>query len=324
MPDSAERPAPHQPPPEVLDLAEARAQARAARDFATSDTLREVIDAAGWTVTDSPSGWRLTPKPPYEVLTSVRDLPDRSAEPDHGRATVALLVEGWPEDLRECVAAVLSAGPPDVGILGLDLGNVEGAGGVLHELAAEHPERITEWHLGTPTGWAAARAAMLRLDTAGIHIWLETSTIVDGDALTPVLEAFADPSVVGAGWRGVNVDPDDDWRSFLPAGPGEVDALLGYLLAMRRTAARQAGGPHPKARFYRNADMEFSFALREATGGRLVVPAEELPVRQGRHRGYHDSDPAYRDRESKRTYDRFLQRFRGRTDLLAPRPSDAG
>ncbi len=319
-PPSPEPPSSQQPPPEVLDLAEARAKARDARDFATSDTLREAIADAGWTVTDAPSGWRLTPKPPYEVVPSIRDLPDRSAEPDQGRATVALLVEGWPEDLRQCVAAVLAKAPPDVGILGLDLGNVEGAGDVLHELAAAHPERITEWHLGAPTGWAAARVAMLRLDTAQVHVWLETSTILNGDALTPVLEAFADPGVVGAGWRGVNVDLDDDWRSFLPAGPGEVDALLGYLLAVRRSAARQAGGPHPKARFYRNADMEFSFAVRAATGGRLVVPAEDLPVHQGPHRGYHDSDPAYRDRESKRTYDRFLQRFRGRTDLLAPRP----
>jgi hypothetical protein len=97
-------------------------------------------------------------------------------------------------------------------------------------------------------------------------------------------------------------------------------------LAMRRSTALAAAVPHPKARFYRNADMEASFALREAAraaggAGRLVVPATDLPVRQGRHRGYHDSDPAYRDAESARTYNRFLQRFRGRTDLLAPRPS---
>jgi hypothetical protein len=59
--------------------------------------------------------------------------------------------------------------------------------------------------------------------------------------------------------------------------------------------------------------------LRDATGGRLVVPVGDLPCRQDRHRGYHDSAPAYRDKESARTYQRFLQRFRGRTDLLAPR-----
>jgi hypothetical protein len=69
----------------------------------------------------------------------------------------------------------------------------------------------------------------------------------------------------------------------------------------------------PKARFYRNADMEWSFLVREAGAGRLL--ALDLPARQDRHRGYHDSDPELRDRESKKTYDRFLQRFRGREDL---------
>jgi hypothetical protein len=73
--------------------------------------------------------------------------------------------------------------------------------------------------------------------------------------------------------------------------------------------------PHPKAKFYRNADLEWSLALR-AAGGCLVVPTAELPVRQDRHRGYYDSDPAYRDKESRKTYDRILQAFRGRDEIL--------
>ena len=134
-----------------------------------------------------------------------------------------------------------------------------------------------------------------------MHVLLDPSTVLEGDALTPVLACFEDPAVVGAGWRGVAVA--DGWTSFTDAPAGEVEALLGYLFAVRRTAARAV--PLPPARFYRNADMEWSFLLREA-GGRLVVPEGELPVRQDRHRGYHDSDPALRDRESKKTYDRFL------------------
>ena len=310
---------PTMPPPEVVRLAEDRAEARAAKDFTTSDALREAIAEAGWVVTDQPDGWRLSPKPPYEVLRSVADLPDRGSPPGW-RVTVALLVERGPQDLRTCVEALLAHAPADVGILGLDLANRDGSGDVLHELAVAHPDRIAEWHVASPAGWAPARSALLRLDQAEIHIWMETSTILDGDALTPVLEAFRAPDVVAAGWRGANVDLTDDWRSFSSAGPGDVDALLGYLFAMRRTAALDAGGPHPKARFYRNADLEFSFALREATGGRLVVPQGDLPLRQTWHRGYHDTDPTFRDRESKRTFDRFLQRFRGRVDLLAPRP----
>ena len=281
--------------------------------------MRDAIAAAGWIVADAAGGaFTLTPKPPYDVLASLTDLPDNSAVADTRRATVSLVVDGWPDDIRTCVAAVLAHTTDDVVVHALDLGNVDGAGDALHEFAGD---RLGEWHLAGSTGWSAARNALLRADTARIHVWCDPSTVFTGDALTPLLDAIdADGDVVAAGWRGVNVDVADEWRSFQPAGPGEVDALLGYLFAMRRSAALAAGGPHPKARFYRNADMEFSFALRATgPGHRLVVPVADLPCRQDRHRGYHDSDPAYRDRESARTYQRFLQRFRNRTDLLAPR-----
>jgi GT2 family glycosyltransferase len=181
----------------------------------------------------------------------------------------------------------------------------------VHELAQAHPRRVEELHVERAAGWSEARQAVLRADTAAVHVLLDPSTVLEGDALTPVLACFDDLTVAGAGWRGVDVE--DGWTSFADSGPGEVEALLGYLFAVRRSAAAAVPLP-PKARFYRNADMEWSFLLREA-GGRLVVPEGDLPVRQDRHRGYHDSDPTTRDRESKRTYDRFLQRFRGREDL---------
>ena len=306
-------------PPEVVALAQQRAQARTDRDFASADALRDDIAALGWVVTDAPGGgFTLAEKPPYDVLATVRELPDNSAAADTRRATVSVIVDGWPDDTRTCLEALLRHVPDDVVVQVLDLGNVDGAGDSVEELAGV---RVESWHVAGSAGWSDARNALLRADTARVHVWCEMSTVFTGDALTPVLEAIdSDEAVVGAGWKGVNVDVADEWRSFAPAGPGEVDALLGYLFAMRRSAALAAGGPDQKARFYRNADMEVSFALREATAGsRLVVPAAELPCRQDRHHGYHDSDPAYRDKESGKTYNRFLQRFRGRTDLLAPR-----
>ena len=63
-------------------------------------------------------------------------------------------------------------------------------------------------------------------------------------------------------------------------------------------------------------DDEANMVLLREAGHRLV--AVDLPVRQDRHRGYHDSDPDVRDKESRKTYDRFLQRFRGREDLRLP------
>jgi hypothetical protein len=299
-------------PVEIEALAQERAQARSAHDFAAADALRNRMAEAGWLVVDGADGYELKPKPPYDVVDSLAALPDNTSSPDARRATVSLLVDGWPDDVRTCVGALLQHT--------LDLGNVDGAGDALHEFAAA---RVEEWHVLSPlTNWAAARNALLRADVARIHVWCDLSTVLNGDALTPLLDAIdRNDDVVAAGWRGVNVDLADEWRSFTEAGAGDVDAILGYLFAFRRAAGLAAGGAHSKARFYRNADIEFSFALREAggPGARLVIPPGELPVEQGRHHGYHDSDPAYRDAESQKTYNRFLQRYRGRKELLAPR-----
>ena len=282
--------------------------------------MRERIAEAGWLVLDTADGFELKPKPPYDVVDSLAMLPDNSAAPGVRRATVSVVIDGWPDDARTCLDALLRYTPDDVVVLALDLGNVDGAGDAVHEFSGP---RLEEWHLLTPlTNWAASRTALLRADVARVHVWCDLSTVLAGDALTPLLDAIDnDDNVVAAGWRGVNVDLDDEWRSFTDADPGDVDAILGYLFAFRRAAGLKAGGPHAKARFYRNADIEFSFALREAAGAgaRLVVPSAELPVEQGRHHGYYDSDPAYRDAESAKTYNRFLQRFRGKKDLLAPR-----
>src|ERR1700722_129009 len=295
-------------PAEVADLAARRAEARAARDFAAADALRAQIAELGWDVTDGPDGFVLAPAAPpgpdpgYPVFPASRAIPAASPAGPRRLATVALLVQGWPEDLRECVTALLAHAPAGVLISALDIGNEAGAGDCLHELAAEYPGRIEAWHVATGRGWGQDRNALLRADPGPVHVIMETSTILTGDAISPLLAAVAADGVVAAGWRGA--DPDPDLHGFHDAGPGPVTALLGYLLAVRTGAAAAAGGLPARARFYRNADLEFSLRLTRA--GTLVVPAQPLPVRQGRHRGYHDSDPQYRDRESRRNYSRAL------------------
>jgi len=56
--------------------------------------------------------------------------------------------------------------------------------------------------------------------------------------------------------------------------------------------------------------------LRQSRGRLLQM---ELPLEQARHHGYYDTDEAYRDEQSKKTYDRILERFRGKTEILVER-----
>jgi hypothetical protein len=310
-----------EPPAAVEELARRRSAARAERDYAAADALRDEIADAGWSVEDRPDGgWHLTEKATDAVLPDLGAV-ERWPTRHSGRAaSVDLVVEGWPDDVRRCLDALVRHLPAGVGVTVLDAGDVDGAGTVADGFAGTHGDVVEVLHLRDPAPFGPARLALLRRDPAPVHIWLEPSTVLDGDALGPLLAALADPDVVGAGWRGVDVDAD--WTGFHGVGPGEADAILGYLFAMRRDAAlavaEDPGAPLHRARFYRNADLDLSFRLRE-TGGRLV--AIDVPVQQTRHRGYRDSDPAVRERESSRNYRAFLARFRGREDLRT-RPAD--
>ena len=65
---------------------------------------------------------------------------------------------------------------------------------------------------------------------------------------------------------------------------------------------------------HRMADVELSFRLR-ARGGRAVA-VSDLPLVRHEHRLWESTDPAERERMSKRNMYRFLDRWREREDLL--------
>jgi cysteinyl-tRNA synthetase len=49
-------------PPEIVELAKQRQEARAARDFDEADRLRGEIEAAGWEARDVADGFQLVPR----------------------------------------------------------------------------------------------------------------------------------------------------------------------------------------------------------------------------------------------------------------------
>ena len=144
-----------------------------------------------------------------------------------------------------------------------------------------------------------------------VIVLLDTSLEPRGDWLTPLLTALAAPDVGLAGGWGVT---SADGRTFEEAPPGDVDAVEGYCLALRREALQRVGGFDRRFRWYRNADLDLSFAVRAA--GWRAVRTEPLALERHAHRAWEAVPPDERDRLSRRNFYRFLDHWRDRPDLL--------
>jgi hypothetical protein len=302
------------------ELAQARHLARAERNFALADELRDAITQCGYSVMDTPDGWQLAELPQFVVHESARM--DGSPLGVGAQALVTLLVDGWREDAAACVAALLEHEPINIHLVVVDIGNRDGVGEWLDELARENPQRVTAIHVTAQAHhWGQLHRDVISRCAASFYAVIDMSSQISGPTISVCCDALnANSQAVAAGWRGAQVSTADEWRS-VTAAAGNVDVLLSYLMVVR-TAAAQQTPPDDKARFYRNADIEWSLALRDTFFSEQGRPAElialddALPVTQGRHHGYHDSTPDERDRESRRNYDRILKRWRGRTEIL--------
>jgi GT2 family glycosyltransferase len=84
-------------------------------------------------------------------------------------------------------------------------------------------------------------------------------------------------------------------------------------MALRRETLVEAGFFDEKFRWYRTADIEFSFRVKDLDRRATIV---DVPVTKHAHRMWFETPPEDRARWSKRNFYRFLDRFRDRWDLL--------
>jgi hypothetical protein len=292
-------------PESVHELARARQEARAVKDFAKSDELRNEIAAQGFEVVDVAGGYELRPKKRYATYESTRDI--RPINSGKYEITVAMIIDGYHEDAVETLKTIKQHSDCAITMLVLNDAGI---------LADQLDARTSLVVVTEDFGWGENANALLRNITSEFVIIMDPSTRFTGDAVAPVLAELKKREYVAVGWRGGLVNLEDDWRSVDDKGAGEVDVLFSYFIGMHREDAMAARGFNNRALFYRNADIEFSLGLRHANGRLLQM---ELPLVQERHHGYHDSDPEYRDAQSKKNYDRILERFRGKTAILSPR-----
>jgi len=291
-------------PDSVTALAQSRMDARAAKDFALADKFRDELLQAGYEVVDTAGGFELRPKKPYITLAFPRDIRPIDLEKD---TTVCLIVDGFTEDALETVKLIKQNSTCGVAIISI------GDAGSLFEQMDKRTYLIS---VNSGAAWGDCANVFLEKVKSKYIVIMDPSTRFTGDAITPVVTELEKGEYVTVGWRGGLVNTEDEWRSVDDKGPGEVDVLFSYFMAFNREAMIEVGGFNPRALYYRNADMEYSLKIRQA-GGKLLQM--ELPLEQGRHHGYHDAEPEYREVQSKKNYDRILDKYRGKSAILSPR-----
>jgi cysteinyl-tRNA synthetase len=303
-------------PDDVRQLLRERDAARSARDFNRADTLRDQIHALGWEVQDSPHGSTARPMlPPAPIATGYarpEDLASMLDEPARVDASVQTVASTHGEDLERFLAGLAAHPPADA--ISWELIVVANAPDYeLPPVLDRISLAVAPTVLATSArlGWADAVNLGLRRSLGQATIVVDTSLEPIGDFVSPLVAALGQPRVGLAGGWGVT---SDNGRHFQAAPAGEVDALEAYCLAVGREALREVGGFDRRFRFYRNADLDFSFAVRNA--GWRAIAIDGLPLLQHEHRGWQELSEAERERLSKRNFYRFLKHWGDRRDLL--------
>jgi hypothetical protein len=283
-------------------LLEERSRLRAARDFSGADAIRDRLAEAGWEVVDSPTG---------SQLRGAGALVEAEFEgPPPVAVTLLTLVHGWPEDAERWARSLLT--------------HTSGEFEALIAVNSDDPSLVQRMNALTsdprvrvlvlqPAGWAQAANAALASAAGDVVVLFDPGVEVTGDVLPPLRTTLEDETVAVAGAFGVR--GRGTIKEFAASQGPEVDAVEGYCMAFRRQDALETGGFDRKFRFYRIADLELSFRLR-AEGNRRAVVVAGLPVIRHEHRLWEATDPAERERLSKRNFYRFLDLWRDREDLL--------
>ena len=315
-------------PPHIEDCARRRAGARAARAFEEADRLRAEIEAAGWKVIDQGLRYRLEPMHPPDVEVGGRVLygasgsvPSRLGDPPTATATVVLLADRWPDDLTRALDGLRAHAP--VGTQVVIVANdptpeqADALGSVVQPrfgpIAGASPEQV--W-ASAPLGHAAAINAGIRRAAGEVIVLLDTSIEPTGDLVTPLVETLRDPTIAVVGGWGLR---SPDLRHFDEAGPGDVDALEGWMMAFRRADFVARGPLDEHFRFHRNLDIWWSLVLRDEGPEAPPRRALAVDVPAARHAARGDTGVAEPERErlARRNFYRIIDRFGARRDLLS-------
>ena len=310
MPD----PAPH----EIRLLADERARARRAREWATADRIKAELAAAGWKVIDAGTMYSLERLPPTVVEVdgelaygASEAVPSRLGEAAAAPVTVVLVADDVAGLLPGAVAA-LRTGSPEGQVVVVANAPSEAVAAELAGLSGE----VEVLRLAPRLGAAAARNAGVRRAAGRVVVLLDPRVEVGGEVVARLAAALGDAEVGVAGIRGLATDDLVRFEA-APAGAARVVAVDGLAMAFRR-ADYVARGPLDE-HFTLEAflDAWWSLILRDVPedAGDAAGPRDALVV-DARYALRGAARPEADERLVKKHRYRFLRSFAARRDLL--------
>jgi len=291
-----------------------------------ADDLRARIGESGYSVRDTREGPWPAPRDPeagLTVISSANDVPDATPLPDAHGFSVSLLAKNSHDDLVRCLASIAAhSDGHDLEIVILDNGSTDETLGYLRELArsgvlprpgggASIPVRVI---FGDhDLGFAIGRTATMRASRGRLLVWMDTSIELHGDVWELLESALDDPAVGMVGPYGLVTN---DLREFAEASGPNVDAIEGYLMAFRRALVPEVGWLDEKYRFYRLADITYSFFFKTAGYRVLALPAVAARLVRHPHREWFSLTAEEQATKSKKNYDLFRARWHHGQSLL--------
>jgi hypothetical protein len=215
-------------------LAEARAAARAERDWATADELKARLEAAGWRVIDRGPGFELEPARLPDVVEdgqtsygTVDSVPSLQEQPDGSAATVVVVAGVRTEQVPATLQALADHSPADTQVV------VVAERGM--PIDGPYDELI---RTAAAFGPGDAISVALRRATGTIVIVLEPGQLPLADIVTPLRQRFDDPGIAIAGSHGLR---SADLHRYQAAEAGDVTTLASGCYAFRRADAIERG-----------------------------------------------------------------------------------
>jgi GT2 family glycosyltransferase len=162
-------------------------------------------------------------------------------------------------------------------------------------------------------GFAAGRNATMRASLGRYIVLMDTSIELNGPIWEALEQALADRSIGMVGPYGLVTD---DLREFREDDGPDVDAVEGYLMAFRRALLPEVGWIDERFRFYRLADIHYSFFFKTSGYRALTIPrVAELLIKHP-HREWYSLSEDEQATKSKKNYDIFRDRWHHGQSLL--------